>query len=104
MKRNSILFLILICFYGCDSLNSPIEIREGIEVINNGDAANTVVIVAITDSVKIKKIKLNKGNCGVKNFKSKTIKYGEEASYITNCQNLLNAVIDTDKGEWEFNW
>nr|WP_314476702.1 hypothetical protein [uncultured Campylobacter sp.] len=107
------LLFFTLCFYGCSDDIQPIEVSEGIDTVETGEVfsdnynietVKTIVIVARIDNVKIERIKLNKGNCGVKNFKPKTIKYGEEVSYITNCQNLLNAAIGTDKGEWEFNW
>lgn len=106
-------FLLALFFSGCSDIASPIEVRDGIETVETGrielnnyniENVRTVVIVSIVDSVRIKAIKINRGNCTVQNFKPRTIKYGEEVSYIVNCNNLLHALVDTNMGNWEFNW
>lgn len=115
MKKLLVLiyFLIALCIGGCSDVACPIEVRAGIDMVETGsieygnynaEHVNTVVIVALVDNVKVKAIKINKGNCTIRNFKPKTIKYGEEVSYIINCNNLLNAIVDTSMGSWEFNW
>ncbi|WP_462102320.1 hypothetical protein [Campylobacter concisus] len=114
MKNYFILFVFVTIFlYGCSDDIVPIEVRQGADTLESGsimagnyntEIVNTIVVSALVDSVKINSIKINKGNCKTQNFKPKTLKFGEEISYITNCDRLLKAAVNTDQGEWEFNW
>lgn len=127
-----VLGIVLFGFSGCNGAKEPpIEVRSGIRFNTfNGKEIVTLNIASLADSVTIKRILVNRGNCklysfgmkreDISNYKelnfnvslseidpkkiqfNKTLEYGKEWVIDLKCDRVLEAQIATDKGEWTF--
>jgi len=103
--------MLIIGLSGCTEEQSPVKVSAKILVAQNmfgGTARVPIVeVTSIVDSVVIKNVIANNGNCPMTSVRQKefpqTVKYGQKATagYITKC-NLLKVKVVTDQGDWEF--
>lgn len=112
-----VLALVALGFVACGEKKSPIEVETFTESKENMFAPGLMLeyyyvrVRAVTDSITIQKIVVNRGNCGEYTVNS-TIKFGETASIKigdnTDNRNgycsVKEAQVVTDKGTWTFNW
>jgi len=103
--------LLVMGLSGCDDGGSPVKVSPKILVGRNifgGTARVPIVeITSVVDTVKIKNVIGNNGNCLMTSIRQreypKVIKYGEKtiAGFTAKC-NLLKIKVITDHGDWEF--
>lgn len=114
MKKLKLIFLGIVglMLIGCNSeveQTSPIQIKPKI-LVGKGLFGNTtrvpvIEIFSIVDSITIKDVIANNGNCRMSVHRQKefpqSLKYGQKAvaGYTTQC-NLLKVEIVTDQGSW----
>ncbi|MCI7022916.1 MAG: hypothetical protein SPI08_07405 [Campylobacter sp.] len=107
MKKIIAVFMLgmIACAFGADDLR--VSVRYEKLKLTGAQPYPVVKIVATTDSITIKNIKGNKGNCVVHWVQLPAkLSYGKsiETSFTSaSCPNLLEIEIDTDKGSYKFN-
>ena len=113
MKRLVLGILALSLIFGlsgCSDEESPIKVNAINYVTNMMGYPQKIPVVKITslvDSVNIKDVIANNGNCRMTAIRQKefpqAVKYGKVATagYTANC-NLLKVKVITNQGDWEF--
>ena len=63
-------------------------------------------LTAVADSVQINNIIVNRGNCGVMNVYSLPIsmRYGQTVLFPAFCGRILEVTVNTNTGQWTFNF
>ena len=103
--------LLILSFSGCSDGESPVKVSAKYYV-TDGYGAGTqkipiVEIIANVDSIVIKNVIANNGNCRMTALRQKefpqTLKFGQKATagYLAGC-NMLKAKVITNQGDWEF--
>lgn len=106
MKKILVLIFALFAF-SAQSAQSPIQLGKGYNVNQHG---TNVYLTATTDSVVIKQVVVNRGNCktfpgGLVAQLPVRLKYGEQFYMLTppGC-NVIEVQVVTDKGPFTATW
>lgn len=95
---------------------SPIKVETSDYVHPAGTRYATVVVTSLDDSVKVKNIDVNRGNCRIDNKKFMssvnnetilpiTLRYGQsvKVNFYNECV-ASEVVVTTDKGAWRYTY
>lgn len=124
LQSKFVSFALAVCvgigFVGCGSGKSPIEVETYIEDVGFGQYLSQtfyVRVTAVVDSVTIKRVVVNRGNCGDSEVE-RTLSFGEAykeriGGRIVNMaippngcsiNSVKEVQVFTDKGDWTFNF
>ncbi|MBN3053192.1 hypothetical protein H4F45_17240 [Pectobacterium brasiliense] len=109
MKKAFVAICLGLCSLSVHAETAPIKVNSGPSSV--GPSYSIVYITALADSVVVKKITVNRGNCKdaeASPWKPIRIRFGNTydriftgQSVLAGC-NILEIVVDTDLGVWEF--
>ena len=98
----------LIGLNGCGSSDSPVDIKvvEAKSNLYGGVTVPTIYVTSVVDSVTIKDVLVNKGNCRM-SFNTEfpyNLKYGEKYATSGVICNVIQVDVITDQGTWTNNF
>lgn len=114
MKKLLLLFSLL--FLGCEGLiEAPVKVfyhetPKSLVPFGPIDLYRTVSITSTVDEVKITDVIINRGNCQTISNKKQLpvkLKFGQKLDWLITrnlCGDVLEAEIQTDLGDWTFNF
>ncbi|UVO06915.1 hypothetical protein LW347_13420 [Pectobacterium polonicum] len=108
MKKALIALCLGLCSLSVHAETAPIKVKSGPS--NAGPSYSKVYITALVNSIVVKNITVNRGNCKdaeARPWKPVRINFGNTydriftgRSVLSGC-NILEIVVDTDQGAWE---
>lgn len=110
MKLNKMLTciaVILMTSTAAMAQGAPFKIqsytKRGNNILGKQIQQEFIKITAL-DNVTLKDIKLNRGNCRIFTINEyrQAYKFGEVKEFGTNCGQILEAELFTDRGSWTF--
>lgn len=106
-------FALAMLMVGCGggNENPPIEVSKGVDynpyALTHSKEFDYLMISSIVDSVEIKEVIVNRGNCKLSTanlLNKKVLKFGDNERYLFSPKrcNIKEAEIHTNLGNWTF--
>lgn len=106
MKKMLLALALSLCSAGALAEQAPVKVSTG---PSSAYGNVNVYITAITDTVVVKKVRVNRGHCSEAEVISNgrlpiRLNYGSTMHRVLLRCNVMEVSIDTDQGDWTFNF